>query len=461
MSDKEENSLEPQDTKTAYRNEGKNKAISLAKLTFNKTDAPIVEESDLPASKSESEIPKTESAGDNNSMEEDISFPKAPRVRYTKQPALGGMPSGRGKFFLWFAILILAIALILVAAGGAYYAQSFAQKEQGAREALSKELLDQVNKQIKQRITTEVEAHLSKKEDLIQQEVTHLKDESTKTSASLKIIREEVAALESNLRAIRKEPGKTSKSEDWDIAEAAYLLRIANERLHLEEDVKTAITALQMADQIIHHASDPALISVRATLTEEINALKAIPIPDIDGMVLSLNSLIGRVKELKLKEIILDQSAPKSTTDKDRTAKSDSNDYAGKAKEFLYTIWSDLQHLVVVKQRDKKEGGALILLPKERYFLYQNLRFELEIARLSLLQKNEGGFRQSLRQAKNWLQDYFQGAESEAMGNTLTKLEKIVIKPPLPDISQSLKILNDLRSQTGIQPTIDHKGGEA
>jgi uroporphyrin-3 C-methyltransferase len=464
MSDKEENSPEHQDTKAAYRNEKKNKTVSSTEPAFNKTDVSVTGKTDSKVSKPGSEtataIPKVEPVMDN-STEKDISPPKTPRVRYTKQPAFGGIPSGRGKFFLWLAILILGVALILVAVGGVYYTRSLAKKEQEAREALSKKLVEQFDMQIKPRVASQIEENLSGREEPLRQAITNLKDESNKNAVNLKMIQEEVAALESSLRTVRKESEKGPKTGAWDIAEAIYLLRIANERLRLEQDVNTALVALQMADQIIHKVSDPALTPVRSELTEEINSLKAVPVPDIDGMALSLNSLIGRVKELKLKEIILDKSTPNATTSKEQAPEAESNAYTGKVREFLHAIWSNLQHLVVVKHRDKKESNIPVLLPKERYFLYQNLQFELETARLSLLQKNQDGFQQSIERAKSWLQTYFQGSEAEAMENTLTELEQTAIKPSLPDISQSLKTLNGLWKQIGPQSARDYEGGRA
>jgi uroporphyrin-3 C-methyltransferase len=372
---------------------------------------------------------------------------------------------------------VLAVALILVAVGEAYYAYSLAEKEQEAREALSKKLAEQVDTQakklaeqvdaqVKSHVASQIKEQLSRGEEPISQAaITRLKGEFDSYTGELKKVQKEVAALESTLRTLRMETEENPNAAAWDIAEATYLLRIAYERLRLEQDVSTALVALQIADQVLHKAADPALTPVRSKLAEEINSLKAVPVPDIDGMALSLNSLIERVKELKIKETVLEKAPLPAAAGKgqitDQAPEAKDDAYVAKAKEFLHVIWDDLENLVVVKHRDKGEGGIPILLPKERYFLYQNLRFELEAARLSLLRKNQDSFRQSLEQAQSWLQTYFQGSEAKAMKDTLIKLEQAVIEPPLPNISESLRILNRVRENMGPQAARDDQGGRA
>jgi hypothetical protein len=47
------------------------------------------------------------------------------------------------------------------------------------------------------------------------------------------------------------------------------------------------------------------------------------------------------------------------------------------------------------------------------------------------------------------------------MKDTLAKLERTVIEPPLPNISESLRILNRVRENMGPQAARDEKGGRA
>lgn len=474
MSDKEENPPVRRGPEAANRNKKKEKKRSplpAEKAALDEANAPVAKQSDpeTPESKKpEPEIaatmPSTEPVGDNPEGEDDFS-PETSRTKPVfDPPGRGAASSGQGKFFSWF--IAFAVALILVAVGEAYYAHFLVGKEQQAREALSKRLMEQVDTQVKSQIASQVEKQLSGGEEQIHQVVADLKGEFGEYTNGLSTVQRKVAAIESTLHTLRtkkvtKEKGP--KPRAWDIAEVAYLLRIANERLHLGRDINTALVALQTADQILHKVADPALTPVRSQLAQEINSLKAVPIPDINGMALSLTSLTQQVNGLKLKQTALEKPIPAAANEEKQTpdqALPEEKDhaYAAETKEFFQAIWADLKHLVVVKHRDEgKDGGIPILLPKERYFLYQNLKLELEASRLSLLRRDKDSFQQSLEQARNWLQTYFQGPKAKAMEDTLAELKKAVIKPPLPDISESLKILEHVSSQAAG----DHQGGGA
>jgi uroporphyrin-3 C-methyltransferase len=79
----------------------------------------------------------------------------------------------------------------------------------------------------------------------------------------------------------------------WVRAEALYLLELAERRLELEDDVQTALAAMESADARLATIDDPAVREVRAKLSGEIAALRAVTPPDV-GQVLSR---IGRLED--------------------------------------------------------------------------------------------------------------------------------------------------------------------
>ncbi|MGB0713984.1 MAG: uroporphyrinogen-III C-methyltransferase, partial [Gammaproteobacteria bacterium] len=88
--------------------------------------------------------------------------------------------------------------------------------------------------------------------------------------------------------------------EGWVLAEVEYLMRIANHRLMLQRDPVTAEVAMRAADQRLRSLNDPVLVPVREKLAAEINALGALPKPDLEGMGLSLDALAESVAGLPL-----------------------------------------------------------------------------------------------------------------------------------------------------------------
>jgi len=236
-------------------------------------------------------------------------------------------------------------------------------------------------------------------------------------------------ALEEAVSMLRSEASGGSRT--WDVEEIAALLQIANDRLRLEGDVAVALTALEAADRHIEALKNPALIEVRGLLADEIATLRAIPAPDITGMALSLGALIEGIDHLPIIDV-------------DR-AKEQAASPVGEqgCSGLLNDFWQKIRSLVVIKRHG--EADRALLAPDERYFLSQNLRLNLESARIALLRHDRQSYQQTLRSAREWITLYFDNTAPavEATLKGLTSLQQIDIAPSLADISGSL---NTLRS---------------
>ncbi|MEO5702410.1 MAG: uroporphyrinogen-III C-methyltransferase [Gammaproteobacteria bacterium] len=216
------------------------------------------------------------------------------------------------------------------------------------------------------------------------------------------------------------------------LAEAEYLVRSANNHLLLDRDVGTAITALTAADERLRATGDPDVLNIRGLIAKEINALSVLSQTDTPGLALSLSSLIDSVDQLPL---TAQSSSP--TAAKGPAKGEDWRSLPG-------NIWASLKSLVVVRYENKTTEP--LIAPEQRYFLYQNLRLQLEAARLALLRRDAPTFRATLNTAHAWLKTYFDpnAAATRHMLDTLARLSATDISPPLPEISASLKALGEL-----------------
>lgn len=124
---------------------------------------------------------------------------------------------------------------------------------------------------------------------LLDDDMDRLRDKVTQETAALEGLPQRVNELEDNIGRFVGVGDKVRAA--WLVAETEHYLRIANAQLGLAGDVAVAQTALGLADDSLQELSDPGLIPVRRLLSEEINALKAVPRPDTEGLVLSLGSL--------------------------------------------------------------------------------------------------------------------------------------------------------------------------
>lgn len=223
-----------------------------------------------------------------------------------------------------------------------------------------------------------------------------------------------------------------SDNEDWALAEIEHLVIIASHQLVLDGDVMTALSALTVADDSLKAINNPELFEIRRQLISDINKLRAINYPDIPGMALNVSELINRVPQLPLKqgatELLFE-----SDTDED-------NAVEGAAwKRFLNTIWLELKGLVSISKQN--ENTIISLLPDQQYYLFQNLRLELEAARLSILQKDKENLNSSIENVSEWINIYFDSSDAgvKHLVDTLAEIKNVELNPVLPDISSSLE----------------------
>jgi uroporphyrin-3 C-methyltransferase len=284
--------------------------------------------------------------------------------------------------------------------------------------------------------TEEVAAEVDSTEaDVAQLEsrVSRLVDDQ---SGAMEVLRAEVqqqadqlAATEESLVARLNEISRQGPPDpqEWRLAEAQYLLRIANHRLLMERDVSSSLQLLQAADQILVEMEDFALHPVRARLADEILALERVEGVDVQGIFLRLEALKGALDELPLRlpEYLARNEQPQPPPG-----------------GFWQTLKTQLQSYLQLRRFD----GSVkpLLAPEEGVYLELNLRLMLERAQLAALRRNQVIYTQSLATAQQWIEDYLdpESATVQRIEAELQALGQVSLDRPLPDISGSLNALN-------------------
>ena len=215
----------------------------------------------------------------------------------------------------------------------------------------------------------------------------------------------------------------------WALAEVEFFLQAANQRALLAGDIENARTALVLADQQLKALADPRFYTLRALIADEQLALASVAKVDIEGMAVQLQSALEQVDSLHI--LMGPELTADEMTDSESTSPLPENWQAA-----MSDAWQEVRSLVVI--RHQQDGAAAVLVPEQRYFLYQNLRLKLETARLALLSDRESVFHASLASAEQWLQQYFVGDERDAMLETVASLQTEQISVAIPDISASL-----------------------
>lgn len=242
------------------------------------------------------------------------------------------------------------------------------------------------------------------------------------------------ASAEEVLDAVNRVSAQAPPSRrEWKVAELAYLLRIANNRVLMERDVNGALTLLKAADAILQELDDFALYQVRAQLADEILALENVESNDVQGMFLRLEAIKTEIGAQSVKLPRFEREQEKSTAE------------AGAEPGFFAALWEQIGGYMRFRRFDG-ESVRPLLAPEEEAYLELNLRLMLERAQLAALRREQVVYEQSLQTAADWISSYLE-PDSPGVARSLEELEalsKVTLDQPLPDISGSLSALKAL-----------------
>ncbi|MET0052520.1 MAG: uroporphyrinogen-III C-methyltransferase [Candidatus Thiodiazotropha sp.] len=235
----------------------------------------------------------------------------------------------------------------------------------------------------------------------------------------------------------------------WRVAEAEYLIRVANHRLNLMGDPLTAREALKSADERLSATADPAWTGVREVLAREMTQLKAVPVVDNAGISAELTALSDQVDQLPLLEDgVVRLPATGEPTDSDSEGETaPQNDLA----RILDDFWQGFKSMMVVRHHDRPVTA--MLPPEQRYFLLQNLKLKLETAKAALMGRNPELYRANLDASVQWVKDYFQPGDPRVQA-FITQVQTLAgqdVAPALPDISGSLRALQAKREAMNME----------
>jgi uncharacterized protein HemX len=239
--------------------------------------------------------------------------------------------------------------------------------------------------------------------------------------------------LSISIEQIKRQLGKTRG--DWLIADAEYLLTVANQRLHLVGDVNAAIKALTAADQRLRESGSGSVFKVREEIAEEISLLKNVQVPDIVGIFSKLKLISKASQDLTIrlpypgKEIAVELG---SNIDAD----DDTN-------QWLSDLLGDLHGLVSIRRVEQPVRA--IISHEDAHFIRQQLKLKIEVAMLSLLQHQDDLFKQDLEESKLWVNNNFEANEqSEQVILDIKELQNTPLHSDVPDVSKSLTMLRNI-----------------
>lgn len=215
-----------------------------------------------------------------------------------------------------------------------------------------------------------------------------------------------LAATEGQAAALEALYQEFSRSrEDRVMAEIEQAVTIAGQQLQLAGNVEAALIALQGAEARLALQDRGQLIALRRAVGRDIEALRALPQVDVQGLALRLERLQERVDVLPLAyagELPAELAG-------DAAAEADAPSFESRPLDFLATLgldlWRELKTLVRVERLDQSE--PVLMAPAQSTFLRENVKIRLLTARLALLARDGRTYAADLAQARGWMERFF------------------------------------------------------
>jgi uroporphyrin-3 C-methyltransferase len=318
--------------------------------------------------------------------------------------------------FLWLFVLLIIAAMCV----GAWQVLQQSKNQQQLVETLRTQLEQQGQ---------EFESRQQTLEDSLNKEFI---EQQAAIQLNLNELAEQVDSNNARVLAL-----SSANRDEWKLQEAQYLLRLADQRILLEQDSQNALALALSADDVLRDIDQADLVGVRKLLAEEIAVLKVAGIIDREGIYLRLSALSNQIEAIPFIEplgsqtdMFEDELVPENETVKQRITRG--------VYDLLHKLGS------YVRVRDHGKTINAVLPPAEQKYLQQNLRLMLEQAQVALLRNEAGIYQESLVKAQNWINQYFNlNEKASAVLQELKALETEVIAPELTNFSNSSAALSE------------------
>lgn len=230
----------------------------------------------------------------------------------------------------------------------------------------------------------------------------------------------------------------TRNRDERLLAEVEQALNTAVQQLQLAGNVEAALIALQGADARLGAAGRAQFLSLRKVIAHDIERLKALPLADVPGIALRIESVVGTVDIMPLAFEARPRAEPPSPAFVTAAA-------PGYWEKLLGELWQELKSLIRVERLDRPNPA--LLSPTHAFFLRENLKLRLVNARLALLQRDGKSFQQDIKQAQAWIEQYYdtRARPVQAALATLRQLAAADVGLAMPNLSESLTTLRNLK----------------
>ena len=395
-------------------------------------------------------------------------------------------PTGSAASRSWWPLLLLLIVAGLALAGWWLMQQRFLDLERdGARRVQDAESR-----------VAKMEAQLKSLQDA-QGQISSRSGQLEARSGQLEARIEKSADQQEHLQSLYDELAKTRG--DTRLAEIEQAVAAAAQYLNLSGNVEAALMSLQAAQGRLRDDAEGEGIGLRRLLAQDVERLKALPVVDLTGTAGRLDGVIARLDKLPLLSEaampttdtqtkpfgpVVDGKAPAagspatasppaasvpgasapgsapatapangeaaaSTSFTDSVKAHVSGWFASLRSAFSDTVDSarnEFRKVISIQRVDNPD--LLQLTAEQRQVVRSNVRLQLLNARVNLLNREEGLFRQDLGRGIAELERWFDPASSEVQAAVavLRELQGVPLVLKAPDLTETLTAIRQARA---------------
>ncbi len=211
---------------------------------------------------------------------------------------------------------------------------------------------------------------------------------------------------------------QSRRPNDWLLAEADYLVRMAGRKLWLERDANAAVLLLTEADNRLRDLNDASVLPLRQAIAADSAKLKELPLIDREGIVLRLGALIDNVDQLTL--VGITPAAKSAHTDDESEGVSE--EVSDWRSNLLKSWHAFAENFITIRRRDGNTEA--LLSPEQNWYLKENLKTRLLQAQLAVFREQQGVYEDNLHKASSWISEYFdpEDGTTQYMQSELEKL---------------------------------------
>ena len=226
---------------------------------------------------------------------------------------------------------------------------------------------------------------------------------------------------------------------EWKISEAAFYVRMANQKLQLQGDIASTITLIENADIALVDSGNNNVFLIREALASSLAELRRVEVIDREGLFIRLGYIRNQIEQIKL---LGEQRGNFKNQAADNSAIVDAENNTTSVLKPLFKLFSSV--FVFRKWEDNSE---LIFAAGQPDLIRQNIYMMLEQARFAVIAKNNLLYQQSITSSKKWLEKY--GASDPSLrGSIMDEIEALAsidIDPPVPNLNETLRLINQLK----------------